>query len=99
MPEPTRSESNDGSPAGPVNEMRVELYERLMEDQERIAQALYTRGVAHNDVLAAFDTADERLSEDQRSEDPYLAALAIYAESLGGRIEVRAVFVMRRSWF
>lgn len=75
-----------------MNEMRARLYERLMEAQERIAHAQYGRGVSHEAVQAALDTADERLSEDERREDLYLAALAHYVTALGGRLEVRAVF-------
>jgi len=76
----------------PVNEMRAGIYERLMKAQEQIARAQYTRGAGHEAVVAALDTADERLSEDERREDLYLSALALYVEALGGRLEVRAVF-------
>jgi hypothetical protein len=72
--------------------MRAAIYQRLMEAQERIARAQYTQGVSHEAVLAALDTADERLSEDERREDLYLSALAHFVEALGGRLEVRAVF-------
>jgi len=75
-----------------VNETRAEIYERLMEAQERIAHTLYKRGVSHDEVLAALDAVDERLSDDQRREDLYLSALAHYVEALGGRLDVRAVF-------
>ncbi len=91
MSEPTRS-WKDVLPKEPVNEVRADLYERLMEAQERIAVAQYNRGVSHEAVLAALDTADERLSEDERREDLYLSALEHYVEALGGRLEVRAVF-------
>jgi hypothetical protein len=76
----------------PVNEMRAEIYERLMEAQERIAHVLYTRGVEDEIVRAALDTADEKLTEAERREDLYLSALAHYVETLGGRLEVRALF-------
>ena len=91
MSEPTRG-PKDFLANGEVNQMRAALYERLMEAQERIAHARYKRGVSHEVVLAALDTADERLSEDERREDLYLSALAHYVEALGGRLEVRAVF-------
>jgi pyruvate/2-oxoglutarate dehydrogenase complex dihydrolipoamide acyltransferase (E2) component len=76
----------------PVNEMRTEIYRRLMESQETIAHVLYRRDVSHDDVLAALDAVDENISEDQRREDLYLSALEHYVAALGGRIEVRAVF-------
>jgi replicative DNA helicase len=75
-----------------MNEMRAEIYRRLMEAQERIAHTLYKRDVSHDDVLAALDAVDEELSEAQRREDLYLSALEHYVEALGGRIEIRAVF-------
>jgi hypothetical protein len=76
----------------PVNETRVEIYKRLMEAQELVAHALYRRGVSDAAVQEALDTADETLSEDERREDLYLSALSRYVETLGGRLEVRAVF-------
>lgn len=75
-----------------MNEARAEIYARLMDAQERIAQALYQRGVEHTSVLAALDTADETLSDSERREDLYLAALAHYVRALGGQLEVRALF-------
>ena len=91
MSEPTRS-WKDVLANEPVNEARAELYERLTESQERIARVLYARGVAHDLVANALDTAEERLSEADRREDLYLAALAHYVEALGGRLELRAIF-------
>ena len=91
MSEPTRR-WKDASADGEVNEMRAEIYERLMVAQERIAQALYERDVSHDVVLAALDAVDERLTEDQRREDLYVSALAHYVAALGGRLEIRAVF-------
>jgi len=76
----------------PVNAMRAELYRRLMESQERIAHALYRRNISHDDVLSALDAVDELMTDEERSEDLYLAGLEHYVAALGGRIEVRAVF-------
>jgi transposase-like protein len=76
----------------PVNEMRVRVYEQLLEAEERIAHALYRRGVANEVVQEALDAIDERISEAERREDVYLSALKHYVEALGGHVEVRAVF-------
>lgn len=76
----------------PVNEARVELYERLMQAQEQIAHARYARGVAHETILAAMDAAETQISEAERREDLYLSSLSAYVEALGGRLEMRAVF-------
>ena len=91
MSEPTRS-WKDVLSDEPVNEMRAEIYARLMDAQERIAHGLYKRGVDEAVLRAALDVADERLSEDERREDLYLSALGRYVEALGGLLEVRAVF-------
>ena len=79
VPEPTRR-WKDVVADEPVNEARAEIYARLMDAQERIAQARYERGVDHATVLAALDAADETLSESERREDLYLAALAHFVE-------------------
>lgn len=91
MSEPTGS-SKDVQTNQSVNASRVETYKRLMESQERIAYALYRRGVSNEIVQTALDTADERLTDSERREDLYLSALAHYISALGGRLEVRAIF-------
>ena len=91
MSEPTRS-SRDVQADESVSESRVEIYKRLMEAQERIARALYRRGVRNEVIQAALDSADERLSDAERREDLYLSGLAHFVEALGGRLEVRAIF-------
>jgi pyruvate/2-oxoglutarate dehydrogenase complex dihydrolipoamide acyltransferase (E2) component len=91
LSEPASSRKDVGSDE-PMNEMRGEIYRRLMEAQERIAHTLYKRDVSHDDVLAALDAVDEQMSEAQRHDDLYLSALEHYVEALGGRVEVRAVF-------
>ncbi|HEX4010467.1 MAG TPA: hypothetical protein VHX62_10685 [Solirubrobacteraceae bacterium] len=72
--------------------MRVAVYEQVMEAQDRIAQVLYRWGITNAAILDALDTADERLSGDERRQDLYLSMLTHYVEALGGRLEVRAVF-------
>ena len=75
-----------------VSASRAEIYERVMEAQERIARALYKRGASDASVQAALDAVDERLTEAERREDLYLSSLSHYLEALGGQLEVRAVF-------
>lgn len=91
MSEP-RSGETDADRDEPVNRMRAELYRRLMEAQEQIAHVLYRRGVSLDDVRTALEAVDEEISDDQRREDLYLSGLERYVATLGGRIEVRAVF-------
>jgi hypothetical protein len=63
-----------------------------MDAQDQIAVRLYQRGVSDRAVQDALDVVDEELSDADRREDLYLAALARYVAALGGHIEVRAVF-------
>lgn len=91
MVEPRRGRTKH-EPENTVNETRARIYARLMDAQEQIAQRLYRRGVRDEAVLEALDLIDEQLSDAERREDLYLAALARYVAALGGRLEVRAVF-------
>lgn len=75
-----------------MSEKRAELYGRLMEAEEQIAHLLYEHGTSHEEVIAALDESDLKLTDDERREDLYLAALARFVEELGGRLELRAVF-------
>lgn len=75
-----------------TQDARASVYTRLMEGQERIARELYNRGVDDAAVQAALDQVDERLTEDERREDLYFSALALFVEALGGHLEVRAIF-------
>jgi hypothetical protein len=71
---------------------RADVYARLMEAQELIAQHRYKGGASDATIEAAFDAVDERLADDARREDLYLAALAVYVQELGGRLALYAVF-------
>ncbi len=91
MSKPTRRWS-EASSEKPVNEMRVKLYERLMDAQEQIARARYARGVTDELVLGALDAAEAGISDAERREDLYVSSLAAYVEALGGHVEISAVF-------
>lgn len=71
---------------------RIYVYERLMAAEDAIAQARYARGVDHAAVEAALDAADTGPTPAERGENLYLSALEHYVASLGGRLELRAVF-------
>ncbi|HEX5193162.1 MAG TPA: hypothetical protein VFW09_10190 [Solirubrobacteraceae bacterium] len=71
---------------------RADVYARLMEAQELIAQHRYKDGATDATIEAALDAVDERLGDDARREDLYLAALAIYIDELGGTLALWAVF-------
>ena len=75
-----------------MSEMRIAIYEQLMEAQERIAQSRYRHGVSDDEVVAAMDAAQTVPSESERQDDLFFSALSAYVHALGGRLEVRAVF-------
>ena len=95
MPEPDDTTAAAGqepvdTPA--LDEARIRVYERLMAAQDQIAQARYARGVAHATIEAALDASETGPAPAERREDLYMSALAHYVESLGGTLELRAVF-------
>lgn len=65
------------------------LAQRLMEAEDRTANALYDRGMSRQAVEEALDTLEERLSEEDRSEDLFLAALEHYVAALSSEVEGR----------
>lgn len=96
MPEP-----NDTAPAtaesrsltdADRDEVRIRVYQRLMDAQDEIAHARYARGVDHAVIEAALDASESGPTAAELREDLYLASLRHYIEALGGRLEVRAVF-------
>lgn len=76
----------------PVNEQRVATYERLMDAEERIAQALSRRGVSQARIDEALAASEPTYSDVEPEEDLYLGTLARYVAALGGHLEVLAVF-------
>jgi hypothetical protein len=70
-----------------VNPARALGYQRLMEADGRLSAWRERHGCADR-TLAALVTSDQLEGED----DLYLSTLAGYIASLGGRVEVRAVF-------
>jgi hypothetical protein len=70
----------------------VATYARLLEAQERIAQACSRAGAtdaAIDDALAASEPSDPEALSDR---ELYLGTLARFVAVLGGRLEVSAVF-------
>ena len=91
MAAPRRPEPPSAEP-GALDEARIAVYTRLLDAEDKIAQARYRRGVSDETVQAALDASDEGPSPAERREDLYLAALTHYVAALGGRLEIHAVF-------
>lgn len=81
-----------------MNAERVETFRRLMDSQQRIAEALTPHGVTDAQLEAALAASEAALPQDEHDQrDFYLAALGLYTEALAGRLEgdsvgLRAVF-------
>lgn len=84
-----------------LNEARVATYRRLMDAQSEIAELLLGRGlVAEGQLDAALaasqaegsDAAEDRAADQAVEEAMYLSGLMRYVSTLGGHIEITAVF-------
>lgn len=75
-----------------LNDKRVATYERLMEAQERIAQARCRHGESPATIDQALAASELSSSEAEQEDDLYLLTLGRYAAALGGHLEVLAVF-------
>jgi hypothetical protein len=70
-----------------LNEHRVEAFKRLMDAQQRIAEALTPQGVTDAQLEAALAAAEAALPRDEHDDrDFYLPALTLYVGSLGGEL-------------
>ena len=75
-----------------LNDDRVATYERLMDAEERIAQARSRRGESEAAIDEALAVSELNSSGGEREDDLYLGTLARYVAALGGHLEVLAVF-------
>jgi hypothetical protein len=68
-----------------LNEQRVDSYRRLMDDQERIAEALLAHGVTDDQIQAALVAAEAADPLDEHT-DPYWPMIEAYVTALGGEL-------------
>lgn len=76
----------------PLNEKRIATYVRLMEDEDKIADVLYRRGVSDDEIMRALAASEPEGATFGHELDLYLITLARFVIELGGRLELRAVF-------
>jgi hypothetical protein len=75
-----------------LNDERVVTYERLMDAEERIAQARVRRGESQATIDEALAVSELNSSQGEPEDDLYLGTLSRYVAALGGHVEVLAVF-------
>lgn len=75
-----------------LNEGRVAVWERLLEDEELLARVVARRGAGEDAIDGALTERDLDALDAIGDEDLYLAALSAYVTALGGHVEVVAVF-------
>jgi len=81
----------------PIDEARVAAYARIIEAQNRIANALTGAGVTDAEIDAALDACEPPDPESLSPRDLYLAAIEPFVAALGGRLDgMAAVFGERR---
>ncbi len=73
----------------PLNEKRVAAYSRLVEAQERIAQARLRRGVSEATIAAAVAAGESSAPELEQHDDLVHLSLARYVAALGGELNTK----------
>jgi hypothetical protein len=74
-----------------LNQQRVEVFRALMENQQRIADALIPCGVTPAQIEAAIAAVESTLPRDERDRrDFFVPALDLYVRALDGRLEPTA---------
>jgi hypothetical protein len=74
----------------PVNENNAALYDRMLECEAILDPVRRQRGLAQAAWSAAWEASNQPDPQIQRDDD--LLSLARYVATLGGRLELRAVF-------
>ena len=68
-------------------------YERqIMSDMVTLTDLRRARGVTQEELARAWEVSQEHVARVGREKDVYLSTLRSYIESLGGRLEMTAVF-------
>ncbi len=86
------SELADTINADPVRRVEIETYKRAIRDAMALAELRAQQGVTQKELAAVLGVSQANISRIEHEEDLYLSTLRGYAEALGGRLEVNAVF-------
>jgi hypothetical protein len=78
--------------ANPEARAKVEQYRLAMRDALALADLREAREVTQSQVASIMGVTQANVSRVEHQEDVYLSTLRGYVASLGGHLEVRAVF-------
>lgn len=78
--------------ADPARRERVKKYERAIETALALGRLRESRAMTQSELAARMAVSQANVSRIERGDDLYLSTLRHYVESLGGRLEVNAVF-------
>lgn len=76
----------------PERRARIEQREQAIEAELTISQLREARGATQESVAEKMNVTQSNVSHFERNPNIFLRSLANYVKSLGGQLEVRAVF-------
>ena len=80
----------------PEGRAAVQREQQLVRDILALAQLRAVRGVTQVELARVWETSQANVSRVEHVEDMHLSTLRTYVAALGGRIEITAVFPIRR---
>ena len=86
------SEISEKVRADSERRVRIEQREQAIEAELTISQLRQALGATQESVAERMNVTQSNISHFERNPNIFLRTLASYIESLGGRLEVRAVF-------
>lgn len=78
--------------ADPERRTRIEQRKQAIEAELTISQLREARGATQESVAEKMNVTQSNVSHFERNPNIFLRSLANYVESLGGKLEIRAVF-------
>jgi hypothetical protein len=75
----------------PLNERRMDTYDRLTEAEVQLEDVRRSRGVPEGTIADVLDRIEAAGSGVETEDDLYLRTVSEYVAELGGHVEVRAV--------
>ncbi len=76
----------------PAREDRIQRERALIDLERKLYDMRRSKNVTQRDLAEIMDVSQENVSRIERADDLRVSTLAGYVQSLGGRLEIRAVF-------